>query len=60
MYKNGYYVDKDLDIYKRIIEKLYIKVKDLCDPHTPIPEIFIRLAGIRRDEGKKRKHYLYY
>ena len=55
MYKNGYYVDKDLDIYKRIIEKLYIKVKDLCDPHAPIPEIFIRLAGIRRDEGKKKE-----
>ena len=41
--------------HMRIIEKLYVKVKDLCDPHAPIPEIFLRLAGIRIDEDKHKE-----
>ena len=52
MYKNGYYVEKDYDKYKRIIERLYEDVKDMENPFAPVPEIFTRLASIRTKEGK--------
>lgn len=51
MYKNGYYVEKDYEKYKSIIEDLYLKVKDTQDFYDPLPEIFTRLAGIRVKEG---------
>jgi len=52
MYKNGYYVKKDYEKYKNIIETLYDEVKDIDNAFAPIPEIFTRLASIRKKEGK--------
>ena len=52
MYKNGFHVEKDEAKYKSIIEELYLKVKDSCYVNDPVPEVFTRLARIRRDEGK--------
>ena len=52
MYKNGYFVAKDPARYRKIIEELYLRVKDHAHPDTPAPEIFTRLAGIRAEEGK--------
>ena len=52
MYKNGYYVEKDYDKYKRIIERLCEDVKDMENPFAPVPEIFTRLASIRTKEGE--------
>ena len=51
MYKNGYFVEKDFDKYKSIIEELYPKVKNANMLDDPLPEIFTRLAKIRSDEG---------
>lgn len=51
MYKNGYYVKKDYEQYKNIIEKLYDEVKNMNNAYAPIPEIFTRLASIRKKEG---------
>lgn len=52
MYKNGYYVEKSFEKYKEIIEELYDSVKNADDLGEPLPEIFTRLARIRKDEGK--------
>ena len=52
MYKNGYYVKKDYEKYKNIIETLYDEVKDIDNAYAPIPEIFTRLASIRKKDGK--------
>ncbi len=52
MYKNGYYVEKDYDKYKQIIERLYEEVRNMENPFAPVPEIFTRLASIRTKEGK--------
>ena len=55
MYKNGYYVEKDMAKYKEIIEDLYERVKDETFLGAPVPDIFVRLAAIRSDEGKKEE-----
>lgn len=52
MYKNGYYVEKDYEKYKAIIEDLYPKVTNSRRLNEPLPEIFTRLAKIRSEEGK--------
>ena len=52
MYKNGYAVEKDYEKYKAIIEKLYLKIKDSKKLFDPLPQIFIRLARIRTEQGK--------
>ena len=52
MYKNGYFVEKDMDRYKTIIEELYPKVKDSYYLDAPLPEVYTRLARIRTEEGK--------
>ena len=52
MYKNGYYVEKDYEKYKEIIEKLYFDVEDARDAYEPLPEIYTRLARIRTEDGK--------
>ncbi len=52
MYKNGYYVEKDYEKYKQIIEELYPKVERPRHLGEPLPEIFTRLARIRTEEGK--------
>jgi len=51
MYKNGYFVEKDEDKYKKIIEDLYPKVKKARYVDDPLPEVFTRLARIRKEEG---------
>ncbi len=55
MYKHGYYLDRDTEQYKRIIEELYPKVKDSASLDDPVPEIFTRLARIRTEEGKSEE-----
>ena len=52
MYKNGYSVDKDYDRYCEIIEKAYHKVKHAEYLNEPLPEVFTRLAAIRREQGR--------
>ena len=51
MYKNGYFVEKDIKKYKQIIEELYPQVKDAQYLNDPLPEVFTRLAKIRTEEG---------
>ncbi len=51
MYKNGYYVSRDIDKYKAIIRGLYPKVCHARDLNEPLPEIFTRLARIEAEEG---------
>lgn len=53
MYKNGYYVEKDYDKYKRIIEKLYHDVCIKRHIQAPVSEVFTRMAKIRVEEGNK-------
>ncbi|MBP5231252.1 MAG: sel1 repeat family protein [Clostridia bacterium] len=52
MYRNGYFVEKDYNRYKDIIEDLYPKIKDGRRLDDPVPEVFTRLAKIRSEEGK--------
>ncbi len=53
MYRNGYYVDKDMNKYKSMIEGLYEKVQDCRNVFDPVPEVYTRLARIRTEEGKR-------
>ncbi|HAL03155.1 MAG TPA: hypothetical protein DCP07_07315 [Lachnospiraceae bacterium] len=55
MYKNGYYVDKNMDKYKAIIESLYSKVLDCSNVFDPVPEVFTRLAHIRMEEDRNEE-----
>lgn len=50
MYKNGYYVEKDYDKYKEIIEDIY--AQKIKHEKYYIPEIYTRLAKIRSKERK--------
>ena len=52
MYKNGYYVEKSQEMYEKIIEELYPKVKNCNMVFDPLPEVNTRLARIRKDQGK--------
>ena len=52
MYKNGYYVEKDYDKYCKTIERLYRKVRNASWTSEPLPEIFLRLSVIRREQGR--------
>ena len=60
MYKNGYYVEKDYEKYKEIIEQLYDEIVNderyLLDDGVmtmlPEAEVCTRLAAIRTEEGK--------
>lgn len=51
MYKNGYFVEKNYDKYVSIIKSLYPKVKNARNLGEPLPEVFTRLARIRKEEG---------
>lgn len=51
MYHNGYYVEKDENKYKEIIEKLYKIYAETNYVEDPLPELCTRLAGIREKEG---------
>lgn len=50
MYKNGYFVEKDYEKYKKMIKELYPKVKELNNVFDPIPEVYTRLAKIKIEE----------
>lgn len=54
MYKNGYFVEKDYEKYKEIIERLYItyRAETSITIFAPVPEIYTRLARIRKEEGR--------
>lgn len=52
MYKNGYYVEKDMETYRKIIEDLYVKVQKCRYVNDPVPEVYTRLAHIRMEEGR--------
>jgi len=52
MYKNGYFVEKSQEKYEEIIEALYLKVKNCRSIFDPIPEVYTRLASIRKKQGK--------
>ena len=52
MYKNGYFVEKNPEKYKEIIEDLFPKVVDNHNLFAPVPEVFTRMARIRADEGQ--------
>ncbi|MDO4489233.1 MAG: tetratricopeptide repeat protein [Eubacteriales bacterium] len=52
MYKNGYYVEKDMKTYERIIEELYPKVIKCRNVFDPVPEVSTRLARIRTEQGR--------
>ncbi len=51
MYHNGYYVEKDEAKYQEIIESLYKAYHGTNYVEDPLPEICVRLAGIREREG---------
>lgn len=53
MYRNGYYVEKDQNKYEQIIEDLYPKVKGMDNVFDPVPEVFTRLARIRKSQGRE-------
>ncbi len=53
MYRFGYSVEKDEDKYREMIEEAYEEVKDPRYLNDPLPEISLRLAGIRAEEGRK-------
>lgn len=52
MYKNGFFVEKDYEKYKSIIEELYPAVRKESMLWEPLPEVFTRLAAIRAEEGR--------
>ncbi len=52
MYKNGYYVKKDKDKYEEMIKKLYSKVSKCRNLFDPVPEVYTRLARIRKEHGQ--------
>ena len=53
MYRFGCSVPKDEDKYREMIEEAYEEVNDPKFLNDPFPEISLRLAGIRIDQGKK-------
>lgn len=62
MYKNGYYVEKNQQKYEEMIIELYPKVKDMNNVFDPVPEVFTRLARIRKSQGENEEAvrlYLY-
>ena len=62
MYKNGYYVEKDYDNYCDTIEKTYYLIKDTNNLYDPLPEVFSRLARIRKKQERYKEAvelYLY-
>ena len=55
MYHNGYSVPKDEAKYRELIEEAYEEIKNPKYLNEPYPEICLRLAGIRADDGKKNE-----
>jgi len=52
MYREGYYVEKDYNKYCRTIESLYPSVRMSDNLGDPFPEISMRLAAIRKEQGR--------
>ena len=52
MYKNGFYVEKNMDQYETVLKQAYEKVKDTENLGDPLPEIYTRLARIHKDRGE--------
>lgn len=52
MYKNGYYVEKSQEMYEKMIEELYPRVKNCNMVFDPLPEVYTRLAKIRKNQGR--------
>lgn len=52
MYKNGYGVERDTDKYIELIEEAYDEVKGTEFLGAPLPEVYTRLAKIRREQCK--------
>ncbi len=52
MYKNGYYVEQNQEKYEEIVEDLYPRVKGLKNVFDPVPEVYTRLARIRKSQGR--------
>ena len=50
MYKNGYYVEKDYETYKKMIEDLYNSCR--IGTYPMYAEVYVRLADIRHREGR--------
>lgn len=50
MYKNGYYVEADYSRYVKMIEDLYDKIRYTNQLFEPLPEIYTRLARIRKEQ----------
>ena len=51
MYRNGYYVEKDMQKYTEILEDAKRKMEHPQNYGDPLPEIYTRLARIRKEEG---------
>lgn len=55
MYKNGYYVEQNINEYKKIINKLFKDMKDFDDDHDVFEkyvEVGLRKAKIFEEEGE--------
>lgn len=52
MYKNGYFVEKDYAKYTEIIEKSKHLVENARYLNEPFPEIYTRLARIRKEQKR--------
>lgn len=55
MYKNGYYVEKNEAKYVEIMEDLYEQVKGERMYGGPKADIFVRIARIRVEQGRKEE-----
>lgn len=53
MYRYGCYVDKDEAKYRELIEETYEAVKTPMYLSEPFPEVALRLAGIKDEDGQK-------
>ena len=52
MYKNGYFVGRDPEKYREIMETLYRELRQTGAHRGILPEIVTRVAGIRAEDGK--------
>lgn len=51
MYKNGYGVDQNYDMYVELIETAFDHVQGATNLWEPLPEVYTRLAKIRTKQG---------
>ncbi len=51
MYRHGHYVEADYNTYKTMIESLEMKAIVARYTDDPVPEIYVRIGGIRKREG---------